>query len=299
MYLNATTDLLRVNIASAIDLRAAVFFGQAADGTPPGVEDFDTTILAAQTGTGNVTLLAGQTNKIIKPKGATLYNAHASNSSVIYLDYSDGTNASILAGSRCILLPGEGLRMLESGLCIHQDANGAPYPSKAVQTIFNRSTAAQGAGFATDTYLTGSYLKFPGLPKVGTKYRCKFSVSKTAAGTATPIIQVRTGTAGSTSDTSRNSFTFSAGTAATDVGVFEIIIVFRAVGSGTTAVMQGSCALTSQPTTGLSSLIKAVQTTSGGFDSTTADLGIGVSVNGGTSAAWTVQLVEAELSDLL
>ena len=40
---------------------------------------------------------------------------------------------------------------------------------------------------------------------------------------------------------------------------------------------------------------QAVQNTSGGFDSTVADLGIGASVNGGTSAAWTVQLVDAEL----
>jgi len=73
--------------------------------------------------------------------------------------------------------------------------------------------------------------------------------------------------------------------------------VFRTVGSGTSAVLQSHCALTSQPTTGFSSLLKGTQATSGGFDSTVADLGIGVSVNGGTSASWTVQMVVAEIEN--
>lgn len=160
----------------------------------------------------------------------------------------------------------------------------------------NSSVTSQGAGFSTDTYLTGSNIAIPsGSPYVGTVYRCIFTVSKTAAGTATPIVQLRIGTAGTTADTSICSFTFSAGTAATDVGRFEVTALFRTVGSGTSAIVQGHCGLISQPTTGFSSLLKGVQTTSSGFNSTTASSIIGVSVNGGTSASWTVQLVRAEL----
>jgi hypothetical protein len=160
----------------------------------------------------------------------------------------------------------------------------------------NYSTAAQGAGFATDTYVTGSNISIPsGGPYAGSLYRCLITVSKTAAGSATPIIQLRIGTLGTTGDASICSFTFSAGTAATDVGVFEVIGLFRTVGAGTSAVVQGHCSLVSQPTTGFSSLLHGVQTTSAGFNSTTASLIAGVSVNGGASAAWTVQLVRAEL----
>lgn len=160
----------------------------------------------------------------------------------------------------------------------------------------NQSVTAQGPGFATDTYLTGSRIVMPaGAPSVGTQFRCIFIASKTAAGIVAPIIQLRFGTAGTTADTSICSFTLSAGTAATDTGQFEVIGLFRTVGSGTSAVVQGSLSLTSQATTGFSSLTKTVLTTSAGFNSSTAGAGLGVSVNGGTSAAWTVQLVRAEL----
>lgn len=161
----------------------------------------------------------------------------------------------------------------------------------------NASTAQQGAGFSSDTYLTGSNVLIPsGAPYVGTTYRCVFDVTKSAAGTATPIITLRIGTNATTADTSRCAFTFGAGTAAADTGVFEVIATFRTVGSGTSAVLQGITRLTSNlTTTGLSNAKKSVSTTSSGFDSTTANTYIGLSYNGGTSASHTVQLVRAEI----
>src|SRR5215204_4414774 len=63
----------------------------------------------------------------------------------------------------------------------------------------------------SDTYITGSRVTFPtGKIKIGTKYRCKFNVVKTGAGTAAPALNVRVGTAGTTSDTSRATLTFAA-----------------------------------------------------------------------------------------
>lgn len=166
---------------------------------------------------------------------------------------------------------------------------------------FNQSVAAQGPGFATDTYLTGSSIAIPASSlKAGSRYHLVFNVSKTAAGTATPIITVRFGTNGSTADTARLTFTFLAGTAVADIGTFELFVTFRTVGSGSSAVMQGTArAQHSLSTTGLQNLpSKVLMVTSGGFDSTIANSIIGVSVNGGTSAAWTVQQVQATLENL-
>ncbi len=158
-------------------------------------------------------------------------------------------------------------------------------------------SVSQQSGFSSDTYLSGSFIVFPSAPAVGTKYRLIFDVTKTAAGTATPIITIRTGTAGTTADTSRCALTFGAGTKAVDTGVFEVICVFRTVGNSTNAVIQSIARLTSNlTTTGISNAKKAVVVTSDGFDSTTASLGIGASYNGGSSASHTIELVAAELT---
>ena len=173
--------------------------------------------------------------------------------------------------------------------------------SSGTANQYNQSTAAQGAGFATDTYLTGSSIAIPASSlKAGTRYHLIFNVSKTAAGTATPTLNVRFGTNGTTADTARCAITFTAQTAATDTGTFEVWTTFRTVGSGTSAVLQCVGQRRHQlTTTGLgNNIAQTVTVTSGGFDSTVANSIIGVSVNGGTSAAWTVQLVQAELTNL-
>lgn len=175
-----------------------------------------------------------------------------------------------------------------------------------VSSVFAASVAAQGAGFAADTYLTGSRVLIPattgrGAVKAGSMYRAKFAATKTAAGAATPIINVRVGTAGSTADTSRGTLTFPAQSAAIDTGLFEVFATFRTVGSGTSAVLICTGTLVHVlAATGFSVIAApaALAAASGGFDSTVASLGIGLSVNGGASAAWTVQLVQAELFNL-
>jgi hypothetical protein len=160
----------------------------------------------------------------------------------------------------------------------------------------NQSVTSQGAGFASDTYLTGSNILLPGAPFVGTTYKLWFDVVKTGAGTATPIISVRVGTAGAIGDTAILTFTFGAGTAAADTGIFSVLATFRTVGASTSAVLQGQSGLISNlTTTGLSNAKKALQVTSSGFNSTVANSYIGASYNGGASASHTVQLVRAEL----
>lgn len=157
------------------------------------------------------------------------------------------------------------------------------------------------AGFAADTYLVGSSVPVPaGQLQAKAKYRCRFVVTKTAAGVATPIITVRYGTAGSVADAARCTLTFAAQTAVIDEGVFEVDVVFRTVGATTTAVLQAVGVLAHRLSiTGLSVDVTGVKlSTSAGFDSTPAGSIIGLSVNGGAAAAWTIALVSAELVGL-
>lgn len=164
---------------------------------------------------------------------------------------------------------------------------------------YNASVAAQ-SGFAADTYLAGSNILLGSGMTVRAMYRLRFNVLKTAAGVAAPIINVRVGTAGTTADVSRGAMTFQAQTAVADDGMFEVMSTFRTVGAGTAAVLQSSARLTHRLSiTGLGTGVSEQEiATSAGFDSTVAGLQIGCSVNGGASAAWTVQLVQAELVNL-
>lgn len=167
------------------------------------------------------------------------------------------------------------------------------------QTRFNQSTANQ-TGFAADTYLTGSNVVIPqGKIRAGTRYRCRFDVVKTAAGVAAPVINVRVGTAASTADTARATLTFAAQTGVIDEGTFEVDIIFRA--SGATAVIQAMGQLWHRlVTTGLNvtAVFTKVLNTGAAFDVTGANLQIGLSVNGGTAAAWTVSVVRAEIENI-
>lgn len=148
---------------------------------------------------------------------------------------------------------------------------------------------------ASDTYLTGSSLKIPQhLMQVGTTFRWCFFMTKTAAGTVAPIWRVRVGTAGTTADTARLTFTGPAQTAAADTGVVEIIAVLR--NTGALGVLAGGLVLKHNlATTGFANVgSPTLQVTSSGFDTTVPNLFVGVSVEPGTSGVWTHQVVTAE-----
>lgn len=160
----------------------------------------------------------------------------------------------------------------------------------------NFSTASQ-SGFATDTYVTGSSVAIPtgdGL-SAGTRYRCTFSVTKTAAGTAAAVFTVRIGTAGAVGDTSRLAMTADvAQTAAVDSGIVTVEVLVRS--QSATGVIAGGVGIGNGSGAGLGSGATAV---SSAFDNTYATLTpasfIGLSVNGGASAAWTINHVFTEL----
>lgn len=169
-----------------------------------------------------------------------------------------------------------------------------------IAPISNGNSATQAASGA-DTYLTASSLPIGGRIKAGTTLYWRFTFSKTAAGTAAPIITVRFGTAGTTADTARCTFNaFTAQTAAADTGWIEIAVSLS--GSSATATALATCTIRHKnTTTGISTQAQEqlFNVTSATFDTTVANLIAGVSVNPGASGVWTFQTVHARADNFV
>jgi hypothetical protein len=288
LLLTATTDKLQIITGAAGTLDVHGSFVDMSNADPPVVKGSTSgrqhTAITTATTTDIVAAPAASTTRNVK----TLHIRNKSASTATDVTVQFNQNATLFELWKANLGPGEALEYVE-GLGFFE-VNAA----FVAGVTTNKSTSSSGTGFAADTYLVGSSVPL-GSPVIGTTYILTFDMTKTAAGVAAPVLIIRSGSAGSTADTARCTFTFSAGTAATDTGVFTATCTFRVVGSGTSAILQGRCQLDSQPTTGISSLIHAAVSTSSGFDSTTANQIIGASFNGGTSFAGTSQLVTAEI----
>ena len=101
------------------------------------------------------------------------------------------------------------------------------------------ATGGQPIDAELRTYITGSNVAITaGRIAVGTLLRWRFGMTKTGAGSATSTIDIAFGTAGTTADTARVSFTKPAGTAHADEGFVEIEATVTAVGA-TTGVVTG------------------------------------------------------------
>ena len=161
------------------------------------------------------------------------------------------------------------------------------------------STSTVSSGYASNTYLAGSGAAFTTTPTAGSTYYCKFDMVKTGAGTATPIITMYWGTNGSTSDTSLGTITFGVGTGVIDTAVFEVWVVFRTVGSGTSATVLANAkcahalAATGMTTTGASGNGIIINGVSSGFNSSGTTNIFGLGFNGGTSFSGTCTQVYA------
>lgn len=168
---------------------------------------------------------------------------------------------------------------------------GPQGPSGLPATSF--STAAQVLTAATRTYLAGSGLSFPaGSIVVGSCFRWRFNITKTAAGIAASTYDVAFGTTGTVSDTARLSFTKPAGTAVIDEGVIQIDCVVRSIGASGVAV--GEFTMTHNlASTGHAAIpCVAVNNISAAFATTTVT-NVGVCATTGASDAITVQYVQA------
>lgn len=294
MLILNSTDVLQLVTGSAGAVDAHVSWADNNSGTVSPNRTNTTQITTATTTTICGSPSSGQQRSA---RLVTVANVSSTVSNLCTVQHYDGTNTEVLASYS--LLPNESM-VLNGGVPYHFDKYGGIYQATTQPAVlFNYSTTAQGAGFASDTYLTGSNILLPASrPKAGTRYILAFYVEKTAAGTATPIFTLRYGTSATTADTSLVTFTFAVGTVAADKAYVTVDAYFESVGSGTSAVMQGTVSMdTNLTTTGFSNAVKNVPGTTSGFDSTTANTYLGISVNGGTSAAWTVRQVFTRLEN--
>lgn len=163
-------------------------------------------------------------------------------------------------------------------------------------SVDNFYAADQTPAAATRTYIAGSALTAPldGLV-AGAKMRWSFNMTKTAAGSASSTFDICFGTAGTTADTARVSFTKPAGTAAADEGLVIIEAVVKSVSA--TGVVLGEFALIHNlAATGHAQIpCVVVHTASSGFDNTTASIIAGVCITSGASDAITISQVSAQL----
>jgi hypothetical protein len=173
------------------------------------------------------------------------------------------------------------------------DDAGIDYQVSEIQTA---SAAGQSPTAATRTYLTGSGVTVP-VKKlvVGAIYRCRFAMTKTAAGTATSTIDVAVGTAGTTADTARLSFVKPAGTGVADEGWVDIYVTVKTIGAS--GVIVGEIIVNHNlATTGhMAQQCFIATVTSGAFDTTVANLVIGVCLTSGAADAITISQCMAEL----
>lgn len=161
--------------------------------------------------------------------------------------------------------------------------------------IVNFSTAAQSPTAATRTYLTGSNILIPaGALQAGTRFRWVFNMTKTAAGIAASTIDIAFGTAGTTADTARVSFTKPAGTAVIDEAFCQVDAIVR--NTGAAGVVAGLFTMTHNLAATGHAVIPVVNvvTISAGFDTTTVT-NIGLCLTSGAADAITLQLCTAEV----
>jgi len=165
--------------------------------------------------------------------------------------------------------------------------------------VYNYNTTSQTIN-ATSAYITGTKLPLTDV-KAGTIVTWKISLSKTAAGVASPIWNVRLGAAGSITDPIIIPITSSSQTATADVGYVTIECIFRS-GIGTNSVITCHLNIAHNITGGgLSTTINFNgwnQTNPAGIFLNPSHF-IGVSVSNGTSAVWTINQVTATMTNTL
>lgn len=164
----------------------------------------------------------------------------------------------------------------------------------------NFSVAQQAPAATTRTYLAGSALAVPPSKlQIGTMFRWSFDLTKTAAGSAASTFDICFGTAGTTADAARVSFTKPGGSAAADVGRVVITATVRGPLSGA-GIVVGNFQLTHNLESTGHALIPCVNavTVSSGFDVTVANLIVGVCITTGASDVITIEQVMAEAMNI-
>lgn len=171
--------------------------------------------------------------------------------------------------------------------------------SANVQRGYNNfSTAGDTPAATTRTYLTGSAITITaGQIIVGTVFRWRFAMTKTAAGSAASTIDIAFGVTGTTTDAAQVSFTKPAGTAAADEGWVEVQAIVKT--NGASGVVVGTFRMIHNlAATGHMVIPCAVVTTTSSTFNTLLPTNIGLCITTGASDAITVSQCSAEAVNL-
>jgi hypothetical protein len=277
VLLVTTTDTIKLVTSAAITVDVHASYVDKNQSTSAISEGPQNTLISTATTTTVVSAPAATTTR--KVKLLTARNRGASPVDVTVLHDRNGTSAEM---HKVTLQAGEALEYVE-GLGFYSLTQPTPVDLAAAALATITANAA-------DTYLTGPTFPLARL-KAGSVLRWLFDVSKTAAGVATPIWNVRTGTAGSTADTSRATMTGKAQTAAADTGTFIITATVRSGGASGSlkcnmALIAHDLAATGLANQAVDQENPAVATA---IDFTASGALIGVSCNPGTAGVWTFE----------
>lgn len=209
----------------------------------------------------------------------------------------------VLTGTKIANLPA-GTALLGTERIPMVQAGGTDYTTPQALDAYigpiRKAAVAAQALSAADTYLTDSRLVLPqARMQAGVVMRGRIVLTKTAAGVASPVFSIRAGTAGSTADTAMLTYTGVAQTAVVDTGYLEFQCTFRVVGAS--AVLASWLRFDHDlASTGFATATRGFQgqAVSSTFNSAASNMGIGVSINPGASAAWTMQQSYVELVNL-
>lgn len=282
LLLVSTSDKIQVvtGVAAAVDVHASYV---DYDGTTVTPGRKNTAISTAAT-TDVVASPASSTNRSVK--ALTIRNKDAV-AVAVTVKHTDGSITVELC--KVTLHPEQTL--------VYLDGAGFFVPGDPGVRAASYSTSDQAVGASATDYLAGSAIAIAAdhLIKVGTVFRWRVGLTKTAAGTLACSFDVRFGTAGTTSDTSRANFSTGTQTGAVDAAWVEIHATVRGP-IGASCVVEFIFTLWHNlTTTGFSNAQNAlVARASATFDVTTAGLIVGLSLTTAASYAITVQTVMGE-----
>jgi hypothetical protein len=286
LYLAATTDKFSLITSAAATVDVHVSYADLSTSTflPTGFGKQNTAITTATT---TDVLAAPAASTVRTAKFISIRNKHASLSCDVTFQFNQ--NATLFELYKTTLRAGDQLTYTEGVWFYYQSA---------MVPVRNYSVTDQVVGASVTAALTGSNLAIPSTQPlaIGCVLRWLMTVIKSGAATAAMMFDVRYGTTGTTSDTSR--FTGSTGTqtAVADAAEVEIRALVRGPISASCIVHHEFEMQHNLAATGFAATANVVtEATSSAFDITTAGLIAGLSLTTSTSHSITFKQITAEV----
>ncbi len=280
---NASTDKLQLITDAATTLDVVTSWVDWLSGTPtPG-----TTPTAITTATTTDIVATPAASTIRNVKHITVRNKHATlTGNVTVVLNRGGTQYELIKIS---LAPADTLEFVE-GIGFFKITG---VPTVALGGVGTPATTAQSLTASAANVATGSLVQLPTSNlSVGSRFRFKICVDKTAAGTATWVVALKYGTAGTTADAAVASWTSGTNTAAIDQATLVIEAVVATLGATGTWNCIAFYTNTLTNATGLGK-ININPTSTAAFDSTATTPYLHVDITPGASAVMT-SIADAE-----